>query len=228
MYKSFVISFVGTVGSGKSTQIKLLVSRLKSNQFRVNSTFIKTGHIFAHFLDFFLVKLSVGTKKGVSSIRVLIENRPDLFKRLFKLWLTFDVLSISIRFILTVYIPLKLHAIVIVEEYFYAIITDYFYLAKELNLSPNTIFPAVRFMQRLLVISGSVHTIFLDAPNITLTYRWEKRLSLIEKSDYLEMQRTWLLSASKLSSSFLYVETSAKSVGKTHNLIFKHLKNIGL
>lgn len=221
-----IIVFVGPVGSGKSTQIKLSASALKVNGLRVKTTFIKTGHIFAYLLETVLAKMLVGGRKDAYPIRALIEDKPHMFKRLFKLWLTLDVLSISIRFILTVYLPLKMRRIVIVEEYFSATIADYIYLARVLDLPFKTVSHAVRFMQRLLQLSGPIQTIFLDAPSVVLEKRWSQRSSLNEKTDYLQMQRTLLLSASKLSSSFLYVETGNKTIGETHRLIINHLKDI--
>jgi thymidylate kinase len=225
--KPYIIAFIGTVGAGKSTQMNLLAPELKARGLRVKVTSLKTGHVFAYFLEVVLAKMLVGEEKDVSPIRVLIEDKTTLFKRLFKLWLSLDIISISIRFILTAYIPLKLRRIVLVEEYFPATITDYIYLAKVLDLPFKTISPAVRFMQRLLQLSGPMQTIFLDAPNVVLEKRWSQRSSLNEKTDYLQMQRTMLLSVSKLSSSsFLYVETTNKTIGKTHRLIVNHLKDI--
>jgi hypothetical protein len=226
MQKPCIIAFVGTVGAGKSTQMNTLASKLKARGLRVKVTSLKTGHLFAYILEVVLAKMLVRWRKDVYSIRALIEDKPHLFKRLFKLWLTLDVLSISIRFILTVYIPLKMRLIVIVEEYLFATIADYIYLAKVLGLPFKTVSPAVRFMLRLLQLSSPIQTIFLDAPNVVLEKRWGQRSSLNEKTEYLQMQRTLLLSASKLSSSFLYVETGNKTIGETHRLIINHLKDI--
>lgn len=226
MLKPCIIVFVGPVGSGKSTQIKLSAYALKMKGLRVKTTSIKTGHIFAYLLETVLAKIVVGKRKDAYPVRALIEDKPRLFKRLFRLWLTLDVLSISIRFILSVYLPLKMRRIVIVEEYFSATIADYIYLAKVLVLPFKTVSPAVRFMQRLLQLSGPMQTIFLDAPNVVLEKRWGQRSSLNEKTDYLQMQHTLLLSASKFSSSFLYVETGNKTIGETQRLIINHLKDI--
>ncbi len=226
MLQPRIIVFAGTVGSGKSTQIKLSASALTVKGLRVKTTFIKTGHIFACLLEKVLAKIVVGTRKDAYPLRALIEDKPRLFKRLFRLWLTLDMLSISIRFIMSVYIPLKMRRIVLVEEYLSATIADYLYLAKILGLPFKAVSPAVKFMQRLLQLGGPMQTIFLDASNGVLETRWSQRSSLTEKTDYLQMQRTVLLSASKRSFSFLYVETANKTIEETHRIIISHLKDI--
>jgi len=74
-------SFYGTVGSGKSTQMKLLASELKRKGTKVKLSFLKTGHIIAYFLTIILAKMLVGKRGDVYSIRALIEEKPHIFRR---------------------------------------------------------------------------------------------------------------------------------------------------
>ncbi len=211
------------VGAGKSTQIRLLANALRCQNLSVQVSFIKTGHVFAYLLEYFLVKLLVRERSDLYLVGALIEARPGLFKRLFKLWLTLDIFSISIRFLLTVYIPIKRHRIVIVEEYLYASIADYIYIVKKLGLSLKTLYPAANFLLRLFKLSGNVQTIFLNANNVELAKRWDKRFSLKEKIEYLQMQHYVLLPLSMLSPSFLYLETDKRNISATHEYIMHYL-----
>ncbi len=165
-------------------------------------------------------------RKDTPFIRALIEEKPCLFRRLFKLWLTLDVLSIYIRFLLTIYLPLKTRHIIIVEEYIPSTIADHVYVARRLGLSPKSPSTAASFMLRLAHLGGSMQTIFLDAYDYVLKDHWRaRRTNLDERPDYLNMQRTILLSLSKKLSSddLLYINTSKQTIEETHKLITDYL-----
>lgn len=215
--------FVGTVGAGKSTQIRLLASNLETRGFKVRTTPLKTGHLLAYLLAAALARIAVNAKHA-NPITGLVQEKPHLFKSLFKLWLILDLLSIHARFLLTVYLPAKMRRVVIVEEYIPAVIADYVYLTGILGFPLKESSFALNLMLRLLYLCGCTQTIFLDAHNSALEKRWSNRNSLEEKSDYLQMQRNLLLSISKrFSSSFLYIDTSNKTIRETHDLIVNHL-----
>jgi len=229
MQQLHTIAFTGPVGAGKSTQIGLLASKLGNKGVRVKTTSLKINHFLAFILVVILVKMlcARNKRKDAPFIRALIEEKPCLFRRLFKLWLTLDVLSIYIRFLLTIYLPLKMRHIVIVEEYLPSTIADHVYVARILGLpikSPST---AVSFMLRMVHLGGSMQTIFLDAHNNVLKDHWRaRRMNLDERPDYLNMQRTILLSLSKKLSSddLLYIDTSKQTIEETHKLITDHLR----
>ncbi|MEM3826624.1 MAG: hypothetical protein QXZ08_03580 [Nitrososphaeria archaeon] len=219
-----VIIFVGTVGAGKSTQMKLLSSALKSNGLKVKVTFIKTGHILAYLLESLLARMLVAKRRDVYPIRALIEDKSFIFKKLFRFWLILDMLSVSIRFLFSVFLPLKMGRVVLVEEYIPASIADYVYLSRDINFPIKNILFVVNYMLRLLHVCNPVSTIFLDADDFCLVDRWRRRKSPIEVSDYLKMQRTLLFNLSKnLSDNFLYVDTTNKTIEEVHKLIVIHL-----
>lgn len=221
MSQPHIIAFVGPVGSGKSTQMKLLASDTKTSRLKTKITFLKTGHLFAYILEVILVRVLIGKRKNVHPIRVLIEDRPDLFKKVFKLWLFLDILSIYLKFLLTIYLPMKMDYTVLVEEYIPATIADYIYLSRAIGFSFRASSFALNFMLRLLYLGGSTKIIFLDANTNALKSRWIQRGSLDEKSDYLHMQRTLLLSLSKKVSSheLLYINTSDQTIEGVHKAI---------
>lgn len=225
MIRPSIIVFAGPVGSGKSTQMRLLASELKHKKIKVKLSFLKTGHIFAYLLEVFLAKMLASKRKDVYPIRALLEEKPHIFKKIFRLWLSLDVISISIKFLFTIYIPLKLGYIIIVEEYIPAVISDYIYLCRitECILKPESL--AIALLLKLMRLGRFTQVVFLDAENDELRLRWKRRGSPYEKDDYLKMQRTTLLSISrKLSSSeLLYINTGKQAVRETHQLIKKRL-----
>jgi len=83
-----VIAFVGSVGAGKSTHIGLLASRFSKNGLKVRTTSLKTNHLLASALTLILAQMLVRKRKDVSRIRAIFEDRPKVFRRLFKLWLS--------------------------------------------------------------------------------------------------------------------------------------------
>ena len=59
-----MIVFAGTVGAGKSTQIRLVKSKINNAGFKVNSTFLKSGHVFAYVFESVLTKILFKKDKG--------------------------------------------------------------------------------------------------------------------------------------------------------------------
>jgi len=221
--KPYIIAFLGTVGSGKSTQMKLLYSKLKWKGLKVKMSFLKIGHLFAFIFEIFLAKIVAGKRRDVFPIRALVEERPRLFKRLFRLWLGLDLISITIKFLACIYAPLRLGYTVLVEEYIPATISDYIYLSKIINFPLKIRSFAINYLLKLMSLKPT-QIIFLDAENDKLAYRWKLRGSFDEKEDYLRMQRTILLKVSKrLSHKFLYIDTGAKTIKETHKLVINCL-----
>jgi len=215
-----VLVFVGTVGSGKTTHIRLLSRKLGKIKNRVSH--LGVGCLFTRLFEEFLANLLLKDRK-LCPRRALREYNPYLFRKLFRFWLTLDVFSIYVKFLLRVYLPAKVGYLIIVEEYIPSIISNYIYLSKALGLPLKNISFAINHMLRLLHITSPIKTIFLDADNEVLQKRWVQRRSLYERLDYIEMQRSLLLSISKmLSHSFLYIDTTDKSVEETHNQVLHY------
>lgn len=218
-----IIVFVGTVGAGKSTQVKKLLMTLKKGGTNASSTVLKRGHLFAYLFEIFLAKsIKAKAQDTPYPIEVIIRNRPDLLKKFFKLFLAIDTISIFYRFILTVYLPKKMGYVVIVEEYLQATIADYEWLSKLTGANKSVLF--TRLLTSLAVLGGPTYTVYLDAPNATLRARWVNRQSPIQRIEYIEMQRTLLFSISKrLFPSLTYINTEKTSINKTASIILKTL-----
>jgi len=220
-----VIAFIGTVGSGKSTHMKLLYSKLKQRGLKAKASSLKTGHLFAFILEILLVKMIANKRKDVFPIRALVEERPNLFRRIFKLWLSLDLISLTIKFLFSIYFPLRLKHILLVEEFIPATISDYIYLARIINFPLKRNSFAINYLIRLMNLCTPAQIIFLDAKNDELKTRWKLRRSFNEREDYLQMQRTLLLQISRALSSneLIHVNTTSKTLTETQELIMNRL-----
>ena len=188
-------------------------------------SFLKTGHLFAFILEISLAKIVANKRKDMFPIRALVEERPTLFRRIFRLLLGLDLISITLKFLAGIYLPLKLGYTVLIEEYIPATISDYVYLSKIVNFPLRVNSFAINYLLKLMNLCGPTQIIFLDAKNDELRIRWKLRRSLDEREDYIQMQRTLLLQISRGLSSmnFIYINTGAKTLVETQKLIMNQL-----
>jgi thymidylate kinase len=220
-----VIVFIGTVGSGKSTYMKILYSKLKQGGFKVRISSLKRGHLLAFLLEGLLAKMFAGKRKDVYPIRALLEERPTLSKRIFRLLLSLDLISIISKFLSSIYLPSRLGYIVLVEEYIPATISDYIYLSRVINYPLKVNSFAINFLLRLMILCGPTQIVFLDARDDELKRRWRLRGSHDERKDYLQMQRTLLLRIAEELSSYrlIYIDTEAKTSAEIRKLIMTQM-----
>lgn len=221
-----IIAFIGTVGSGKSTQMRLLASDLRRRKAKVKISFLKTGHLFAYVLEIILARMLTSKRRDVYPIRALIEEKPNIFKKIFKLWLILDIISVAIKFLFSIYVPLKLGYKVLVEEYIPATVSDYIYLSKIADFSLNPRCFAITFLMKLIHLSGPTWIVFLDAEDNELKRRWKVSGKYNERSDYINMQRTILLRISRKLSSGKLLYLKGKTVKENYQLIEKWAKSV--
>ena len=117
---------------------------------------------------------------------------------------------------------------VIVEEYLTASIADYIYLSEALEIEYKFLYYKLIPILRLFYLLNSTVIFFLDAEPNELKFRWKDRGSLKEKTDYIHMQRTTLLSLSKKLSSheLQYVNTTNQTIRETYEVIINHLTKL--
>lgn len=208
--KPMIIVFVGTVGGGKSTQMGLLAKHLRSNGHKVKVTRLKIGHLWAHPL----YELAL---KGRSIFR-------NGF--LFKLWMISDMLAISLKFLISIWLPFKVGRIVLVEECLPSVIADYLYIARINGHQPKDIRAIVAHTCKLATLAPFI-SVFIDANDTVLMKRWRLRGTSREKPEYIFMQRRLLISLSKLLfDSFIYIDTSNSTVEETNHRLKEYLQKL--
>jgi thymidylate kinase len=225
MSRPRVIAFIGTVGSGKSTHMKILYSKLKQGGFKVRISWLKRGHLLVFLLEGLLAKMFAGKRKDVYPIRALLEERPTFLKRIFRLLLSLDLISIILKFLASIYLPSRLGYFVLVEEYIPATISDYIYLSRVTNSPLKVNSFAINCLLRLMILCGPTQIVFLDAKDDELKRRWGLKDGHDERKDYLQMQRTLLLRiAEKLSSyRLIYIDTEANTLAEIQKLIMTQI-----
>jgi len=215
--KPLIITFMGPVGVGKSTQIQLLKKYLRSRNINVSVTFLKSSHAMSYVIQRMLVVLGVRETAQYFKGSSRIYPRKEVMKRLFALWCLLDSFSISLKFFFTVYLPHKLGFTVLIEEGL--IMTFYTYaesFPRFLSVKPKTLkLPAYL----LAWVEKQNHVnIVLDASNKELDLRRAKRnFRQEELHEYVIMQKRWMQSLDLHDT--IFIETTGKSLSAVRKSI---------
>jgi len=216
-----VVDFLGPAGVGKSTQIRLLEAKLNGSGYRASSTFIKTGHLFSFLLLRLLARGSAGGDRSTPSIRVLMESRPELFRRLFGTWLAIDMMSVLTKYFLAVWLPVKADFRVLVEEGIPATIADYLYISQKLGLPADASHGAIGLLCAVHKRGAMTAIVYLDADQGTTRSRRIGRGGMYETDAYVREQSRLLPKVANALSggALLYLETTSRSVEEISSLI---------
>ncbi len=187
-----LISLSGPVGSGKTVQVNALHYILRERGYKVTVTYLKVMNIFSYFILVLLYKIVQKEGNNTSIWRFLFKKKKDIIEKLFNLLAILDCISISIKFLFRIYIPLLLGNTVLVEEYIPAIISDYLsFKARGLwGLGGNLI---ISLAQRYhLMVHERTCFVYLYAPISILRKRWLIRGTTPEKDEYIKIQQLML------------------------------------
>jgi thymidylate kinase len=73
------------VGSGKSTHMRLLYSKLRQKKLKTKLSYLKSNELLASILVILLTRIVACKRKDIFPIRALIEERPTLFRKIFRI-----------------------------------------------------------------------------------------------------------------------------------------------
>ncbi len=225
MVKGFIVTFVGLVGAGKSTHIKLLCRALRKNGVNPKVSWLKTNHLFAYILLYLMSRITTG-RRTAYIIRGFLTYHKRLFDRIYNIWLALDLISILLKYIATILIPLRLGRIILVEEYVPAILADLYYFNYRLKRKSKP-WIARLYETILLSIYGKHKNIiiYLYADPQVLRERWIKRGTPIEDLAYLLFQEKILrkLVMRLPAEKRIFINTSHRSPIEVHNEIYRSL-----
>lgn len=215
--KKCIITFLGPVGVGKSTQISLLKNYLHSKNVKVVETYIKSTHALAYILSRLLIGLGECEKVSFSGETTQLYPRKEVMKRLFPLWCFLDMLSLATKFFFTVYIPFYLGFTPLVEE---GLMMTLFTYRRALPVFFETEPKVPPLLPNLLgwVISKNHVNVILDATDDDLKQRRRKReYRQNELSVYISMQKRWMERLN--SQNTIFIETTGETAGQVHKNI---------
>lgn len=219
-----IVVIAGPPGAGKSTQIRNMAFELRNKGKKVKTTNLASGHVLTYLwpLANILAKLLTRRRSEVSPNMVILEDNPYVFRRLFKLWITLDTLSVCAKFLFEIYLPSRLGYCVIVEQSTPTIIADYFYLCRLLRLPTKTTSRCTGLLQRLIHLAQPTRVVFLDAETRVLESRWRRRagLHMAETPEYVSMQRTSGLSLLRTlhTCDLVYVDSTWREILTTREV----------
>ena len=197
------------MGVGKSTQIKLLAEHFKSKGLKVNIAGLKVGNLWAYPL-----------------YKIALIGWP-IFKNkyMFKMWVVLDLIAISLKFLISIWLPFKAGRLILVEEYIPAIVADYLHIARINGYPPKDVRAIIAYTSRLATLVPFT-SVFLDADTAVIRERWKSRGTSDEKLEYILVQQKLLPLITKLlSHRLIYIATSDSSVKETSYYLKEHLIN---
>ena len=217
-----IITFIGPVGVGKSTQIRLIKNYLKSKNIRVIKTFIKSNHAVTYVFSRSLKALSCEKVSYPGGLNRIYPRR-DIVRGLFPLWCFLDTLSIAIKFFLRVYIPFCLGFTPLIEEglimtlHTYSMTFPHFF-----NTEPKML----PFLPSLLgwIKSKNHINVVLDARNDDLDRRRNNRnYRQNELPEYIFMQKKWIRRLN--FGNTIFIDTTGEPALRVHRKIVAALEN---
>ena len=220
--RPIIITFIGPVGVGKTTQITLLAKYFKNNHSKTKITYIKCVHGLTFILNGFIEYITNLANNNS------VENRNELKKRVFQritpIWNLIDTLSIASKFLFSVYIPYQMGYNVLLEEgllmsiEYYKTFRPYFLGVKPVKLPFLTLLLNWTKRQRHLDIVLNASTDEVDKRRKSRIFR------RFEKEDYENLQRK-IISEINDTEAFK-IDTSRKSISEIHHIIFDKIQKI--
>jgi len=227
MSRSVLVVFLGPMGSGKSTQIKLLNNELRTNSIPTRIPHFKTGVLIGPIIKLLLVNVINKNEPYKPPLIQLMEKKPGVFRKTFGLFLTLDVIYVVLNFLFKIYLPYKFRHFIIVEDYIHNLLLDYEYILRSTEFSTQLSLN-VYVLLRLLYSINERHVIFLDANLESLKTRHINRRDEYENMRYILMQRSILKNIAYKTTpkkSIIYIKTDEVSIEETHNIIMKYITN---
>ena len=223
-----LIIFLGPVGAGKSTHAILLCRVLRKRGDKVFGKFtIKTHHLLGYALEWSLVRVVLrgSNSKHVkyTPIRVLFENKPRLFHRIFNLWYIIDFISTLLTFLIITVLPLRLRYVVVIEEGLLATLTDYLWLSRlaGINWREKPLRTLFRTLLTLCFAYRPSFVIYLDADYGVLRKRWRSRGTSEERYDYVLMQKRLLKALCRRFYHCYTIDTTNNTIAETAKQIIR-------
>jgi hypothetical protein len=213
------IYIYGPDGAGKSTHALLLSNRLRVQGRKVKRVCIRSHHYPFRVFWIFL-KLVCGEQYVYPNGHATKIPKVAILQALSTFIIYAELFNVLVL-ILIAHIYLHLGYFVIAERFVLDTYTDFLYFSRKFarkNLPTCVLSILLRFLPK------NVLFIFLDADYFSLRNRYNKRVSIHEPEDYVELQRiVGRIFARKFNG--LTIFTPRYTIAQTHMLILHTLKS---
>jgi hypothetical protein len=214
-----IVSFIGPVGVGKSTQIVLIANYFRSRGRKTVETYIKSVHGTTLVLSTLIKKLSEILSGGSSN--ELVKSRSVLQVRFAPLWNLSETVSIVGKFLFSVYLPFSLGFNVLVEEGLIMSLENYRSFRPQLFGTKASELPLLELLLRWTNSRKHLYVILDAGDSDVVNRRRSRTFRRAERDDYVKLQRVVM---SKLNGpDVLVVETSGKSIAEVNRILIEYL-----
>lgn len=214
-----IVTFIGPVGVGKSTQIRMLKEYFMINNKKTIESYIKSVHGLTYVLNILIEKITnIATNDDILQKNSL---KRRVYVHITPVWIITETISIIGKFFFSVYIPYQLGYNVLLEEGLFMSIENYsIFRPYFLGVKPIKI-PYLDLLLRWTNNHNHLD-IVIDADNIEIDKRRKSRtFRRFETEDYIRLQR---VSLSKLNGpNILRIDTSHKSMSEVHTIVIRSL-----
>jgi thymidylate kinase len=214
--KPMIITFIGPVGVGKSTQITLFEQYLKNSQFKTKKTYINSVHLLAFVLSA-LVEMLV----NIGDIRYRNKLKKRIYNQITPIWTTLDEFSIASKFLFSVYIPYKLGYNILIEEgllmsiEYYEVFRPYFLDVKPIKL---------KILNKLLMwTNNQKYLVIILNANTDEIYerRKSRRFRRFEKDEYDKLHKIVISKITDINT--INIDTSSKKINEIQQIIINEI-----
>jgi len=215
------IVFIGPPGAGKSTQMRLLAKFLGQKAKVLN---IKRG-VLASLLERALVRLIYGQHTTTYPLPLLLHGARYTLRKIIPLWYFINTMEIIVRITLLYIISKKFKRIFLVEDFIPAIIADYFYLQRQLNVPLTSIRRYITILTKFHILTQP-KIIVLTAQRQELLRRWNIRGRSEYSTFYLSIfEKIIPLITTLLSKNFtpLLLDTTNMTIQDTFRILLREL-----
>ena len=207
---------MGTVGAGKTTQIKLLKKYLEQREEKTVKTYLRSTHGTTFLISKFFQLLNAISDNKISTT--------EFHKRTQSIWNISESISISTKFLISVYIPYKLGYNVIIEEGL-KMTSEHFTRFRPHFLGVNPILPPfIDVLDKWMDNSNQVVFIIDAQDHVLIERRKTRNFRRFESDEFVELQRQ---SFDNIQGEYVYtIDTTAKTIQDVHREIINHLEKI--